>query len=173
MGCLPLVSCLLFIISCLLISLPLTCTAHLYPFSAFFILQASSCILPPASCFRYNACLIFPGPSSRERLFNFSRPCNLLFRCLFVHRGRDGWRVVDSGNLLANHAHWHRDSLKWGVCLCRSGHTYASVLSAYCLAYHPALYSWLGDRGIAGHLDLFQPVRSRYRTDAWYCHALV
>ena len=120
MGCLSLVSCLLFIISCLLISLPPTCTAHLYPFSAIFSclslasLKLLTCLLPPASCFRYNACLIFPGPSPRERLFNFSRPCNLLFRCLFVHRGREwvAW-PVDSGNLLANHAHRHRDSLKW------------------------------------------------------------
>jgi len=159
---------LFLLASCLLpLTFPAPPTFFLYLLSFIF-----SC-LSLVSIFHVKFLPHFSRPVFRERLFNFPRPRHLLCRCLFVYRRRYGRRAVDSGYLLANHAHWHRDPLKWCVCLCRSGDAYAPVLSAHCLAYHPALYSWVRDRGFAGHLNLFQPVRSSYRTDAWHCHALV
>ena len=120
---------LLYLFPCLCPSLP-----ELYPCSHL----ASTCT-SSASCFRYNACLIFPGLPPVSDYLIFLVPAICFFGAyLSTVAGMGAW-PVDSGNLLANHAHRHRDSLKWRVCLCRPGDAYASVLSAYCLAYHPAL----------------------------------
>ena len=79
-----------------------------------------------------------------------------------------GGGLADSGHLLADHAHWHRDPLKWRVCLCRSGDAYAPVPSAH-IAWHITLpfHTRVRDRGHAGHRYLFQPVRSSNRADCW------